>query len=297
MPPHQKGNSSMRHSGHGNRLWSYLCAALACMPLPATAHDELTWGVLDFPPFQILDEDHKGSGSFDGELATLIARMDGVDHRIVPMSFARRKEEFISGTSFCTPGIFKSNAAAMGLAISIPALVHLDNRVIFLKDKAALFGKGKSIDLEELFLRTDLVGAVIPGRSYAPNIDAVIAHAHDHPQLMKRPLSTAQLFQMLLSGDIDYLLLFPHEAAYLAERFKAGGRIANLPIRGTPPYIFTHVACTGNDWGRAMIARIDSIIRAERGKPEYRSYSERWYPAVDQERIRSYYPKLLEQDR
>jgi uncharacterized protein (TIGR02285 family) len=286
----------MRHAGHGNRLWSYLCAALACLSLPATAHDELTWGVLDFPPFQILDEAHKGSGSFDGELATLVARMDGVEHRIVTMSFARRKEEFLSGANLCTPGIFKSNAAAMGLAISIPALVHLDNRVIFLKDKAALFGKDDNIDLETLFLRRDLVGAVIPGRSYAPNIDAVIAHPHEHPQLMKRPLSTAQLFQMLLGGDIDYLLLFPHEAAYLAERFGASGRIANLPIRGTPPYIFTHVACSGNDWGRAMIARIDRVIRAERAKPEYRSYSERWYPAVDQERIRGYYPKLLEQD-
>ncbi|MBU0622168.1 MAG: TIGR02285 family protein [Gammaproteobacteria bacterium] len=287
----------MSYSGHGNRLWSYLCAALAWLPLSATAQDELTWGVLDFPPFQILDEAHKGSGSFDGELATLVARMEGFDHHIVTMSFARRKEEFLSGANLCTPGIFKSNAAALGLAISIPALVHLDNRVIFLKDKATLFGRDSSIDLESLFLREDLVGAVIPGRSYAPNIDAVIAHAHDHPQLMKRPLSTAQLFQMLLSGDIDYLLLFPHEAAYLAERFGASGRIANLPINGTPPYIFTHVACSGNDWGRAMIARINTVIRTERGKPEYRSYSERWYPAVDQERIRGYYPKLLEQDR
>ncbi|HEX8989070.1 MAG TPA: TIGR02285 family protein [Rhodocyclaceae bacterium] len=274
------------------RILAGLCLSLP--PLHAGAQG-LTWAVLEFPPFQILEGPHRGSGSFDGELQTLIARLPEFEHRIVPMSFARRREEFTAGIDICTPGIFKAPAMALKLAISKPMLTHLDNRVIFLKEKEGRFGDSAPLDLDALLQDARLVGAVVPGRSYAPNIDASIQRARGRPNLLIRPLETGQLFRMLLGGDVDYLLLFPHEAAFLAEKFAATGRIANRPIAGTPPYIFTHVACTGDDWGRAVIARIDAAMAAERGKPEYRGYSERWYPPEDQERVRRYYTEMLKE--
>lgn len=276
------------------RRFAALAASLLATLSPASAKDTLVWGVFDFPPFQILEGPHKGSGSFDGELQTLIARMPEFEHKVVHMSFARRREEFLAGTDFCTPGIFRAPAMALNLSISMPMLTHLDNRVIFLKEKSARFG-ADPVDLDKLFDDPTLVGTVVPGRSYAPNIDDSIARARGRPNLMVRALETGQLFQMLLNGDVDYLLLFSHEAAFLADRFGASDRIGNRSIAGTPPYIFTHVACTGNVWGRAVIARIDEIMRAERGRPNYRRYSERWYPQEDQERIRRYYPAMLRQ--
>lgn len=272
-----------------------LFIALLPATRPATAQEVLVWGVFNFPPFQILEGDHQGSGSFDGELQTLIARMPEFEHKIVPMSFARRREEFIAGTNFCTPGIFLKPAMALKLAISMPALTHLDNRVIFLKSKSALFNAGKPVDLEALFRRKELVGGVIPGRSYAPNIDAVIQRFQNAPNLLFRPLETKQLFQMLLNGDVDYLLLFSHEAAFLADQFGATGQIADIPIAGTPPYIYTHVACAGNAWGHAVIDRVNAILQEERTKPEYRKFSERWYPEEDRNTVRRYYPDMLKE--
>lgn len=272
-----------------------LLAALALLPACANAKEPLVWSVFDFSPFQILEGPQKGSGSFDGELQSLIARMPEFEHKVVPMSFARRREEFIAGTNLCTPGIFRAPAVALKLAISMPALTHLDNRVIFLKDKAPLFGDDNPIDTDTLFKRTNLIGAVVPGRSYAPNIDDAIQRFRGHQNLMIRPLETTQLFQMLLNGDVDYLLLFPHEAAFLADRYGAGERILNRPVAGTPPYIFTHVACTGNAWGRAVIDKINAIMLMERAQPDYRKYSERWYPPADQDKIRRYYPNMLKE--
>lgn len=287
--------SSMLRLSRRSLFVLHLLAVLAMVPVCALAKEPLVWGVFDFPPFQILDGPRKGSGSFDGELQTLIAAMPEFEHKVVPMSFARRREEFVGGTNLCTPGIFRAPAAALKLAISKPALTHLDNRVIFLRDKAPLFGEDHPIDLDTLFKRTDLIGALVPGRSYAPNIDAAIQRFGGNRNLVIRPLETAQLFQMLLAGDVDYLLLFSHEAAFLADRFGVGERILNRPIAGTPPYIFTHVACTGNAWGRAVIERINAIILTERANPEYRQYSERWYPPEDRNKIRSYYPNMLKE--
>ncbi|MDR3409434.1 MAG: TIGR02285 family protein [Formivibrio sp.] len=276
-----------------SRFFLCLFAASLAFPSCVNAKEPLAWSVFDFPPFQILEGAYKGSGSFDGELQTLIAKMPEFEHKIVPMSFARRREEFIAGTNLCTPGIFRAPAMALNLAISMPALTHLDNRVIFLKEKAPLFGKDNPIDLDALFSRGNLLGAVVSGRSYAPNIDAAIQRFSSNPKLMIRPLGTAQLFQMLLNGDIDYLLLFSHEAAFLADKFGVSERIVNRPIAGTPPYIFTHVACTGNAWGHAVIGKINAVLQTERSQPDYRKYSERWYPLEDQDKIRRNYPNML----
>jgi uncharacterized protein (TIGR02285 family) len=287
----------MRRIALRSRRFLGLLAALALSPAYVAAKEPLIWGVFDFPPFQILEGPHRGSGSFDGELQSLIARMPEFEHKIVPMSFARRREEFIAGTNLCTPGIFRPPAVALNLAISMPALTHLDNRVIFLKDKAPRFGDGSPIDLDVLFKRKTLLGAAVPGRSYAPNIDDAIQRHRGSPNLLIRPLATTQLFQMLLNGDVDYLLLFSHEAAFLADSFGASERVVNRPIAGTPPYIFTHVACTGNAWGQAVIDKVNAIILTERSQAAYRQYSERWYPPEDQDRVRRYYPNMLKELR
>lgn len=277
------------------RLLCCLTAALLLSPCYAVEKESLTWAVLNFPPFQILEGSRQGSGSFDGELQTLIARMPEYAHQVIPMSFARRREDFIAGVNLCTPGIFKPPAQTLNLAISMPALTHLDNRIIFLKDKANLFGEDNPIALDTLFNKRELVGAVVPGRSYAPNIDATIQRFRGKPNLMLRPLETRRLFEMLLKGDLDYLILFSHEAAFFADQSGGMGRIMNRPIAETPPYIFTHVACTGNAWGQAIITKINAILLSEREQAEYRTYSERWYPIEDQEKVRGYYPNMLKE--
>lgn len=277
------------------RLFSLLIAASAWSRCYAVEKEPLTWSVLNFPPFQILEGSRQGSGSFDGELQMLIARLPEYSQQIVPMSFARRREDFMAGANLCTPGIFKPPAQALNLAISLPALTHLDNRIVFLKDKADAFGKTNPIALDTLFGNEKLVGAVVPGRSYAPNIDEAIQRFHDKPNLLMRPLTTRQLFEMLLAGDLDYLILFSHEAAFLADQAGGTDRIMNRPIAGTPPYQYTHVACTGNAWGKAIIAKINAILLTEREQPEYRTYSERWYPLEDQEKVRGYYPNMLKE--
>jgi uncharacterized protein (TIGR02285 family) len=289
----ENGLPSMYRPVFNLRILVSLLAACLLLPVGTHAKDVLVWGVFDFPPFQILDGVQKGSGSFDGELQMLTDKMLEFEHKIVPMSFARRREEFVAGTNLCTPGIFREPAMALKLAISVPALTHLDNRVVFLADKAQLFGDADPLDLNALFKRRMLVGAVIPGRSYAPNIDDAIEHFRGNQNLMSRPLATTQLFQMLLSGDVDYLLLFSHEAAYLADAFGVGERIRNRQIAGTPPYIFTHVACTGNAWGHRVIDKVNAILLTERNRPDYRKFSERWYPPEDRDKIRQYYPSMI----
>jgi uncharacterized protein (TIGR02285 family) len=197
------------------------------------------------------------------------------------------------GHQLCTPGIFRTPAREGYLIFSMPALIHLDNRVVYLARNADRLPAGPAIDLEQLFKRSDLVGGVISERSFAPNIDALLRRQTGQANLLVRPLRSTQIVEMLLNGEIDYTILFPHEAAFIERQLGRQGQLASRPIVGTPSYIVTHVACTRGAWGEQVIARVDQVLRKRVATPEYRGFSERWYADSDKAQIRQYYPQLL----
>ena len=262
-------------------------------PNASLARETVQWGALDFPPFQVRDGEYQGSGSFDGLMEFLIEQMPEYDHNVLTMTFARREEQIRQGLPLCTPGLFRTPERREYLTFSLPALIHLDNRLIYLSSKASRLNGTDPVNLEAVLKRKDLVGGFISQRSFAPNIDPLIRQYANSKNVVLRPLKSSQVFEMLTSGKIDYTILFPHEATYLARKFSGSPDIVVRRIAGTPPYIFTHVACTKGPLGDILIARIDGILRVKRESPAYRALSERWYGEGDKALIRRYYPGLL----
>jgi len=284
----------MTPARHGLGLLATLAALAGLLSAaPAVGRESVLWAALDFPPFQIREGEFAATGSFDGLLDLLVNQLSEYDHEVVTMTFARREEEIRKGQVLCTPGLFRTPAREKLLSFSLPALIHLDNRVVFPAAKADRFEGARPLDLESLLKRADLIGGIISERSFAPNIDPLLRQYAKAPNLVVRPMKSAQMFELLVKGEIDYTVLFPHEAAYLARQSGRPQEIALRPIAGTPPYIFTHVACTKGPWGEAMIARINGILLDQRQRPEYRALSERWYDEPDKALIRKYYPQLL----
>jgi uncharacterized protein (TIGR02285 family) len=263
---------------------------------PEVALEKIAWASLDFPPFQIVDGPHRGSGSFDGLRDLLVREIRDAEHETVTMTFARREDELRNGARLCSPGMFRTPVRERYLVYSTPALIHLDNRLVFLGRNASRFPPGAEVDLEKVFKDRRLVGGIIAGRSFAPNIDASIRRHAGSRNIEMRASKPAQLIELLLSGKIDYTIMFPHEAAFLEQQAGHSGLLGNRPIAGTPPYIVTHVACTRSEWGERVVARVNRVIGEQRNLPEYRQFSERWYSAADQLLIRRYYPRLVEAD-
>jgi uncharacterized protein (TIGR02285 family) len=280
----------------GLAVWATLLAApgAGVEAGKGSPRDRVVWAILDFPPFQILNGEYRGSGSFDGLNDLLIREIGGVDHERIPMSFSRREEEMRRGTLMCTAGMFRTPAREGYIVFSAPALIHLDNRLVYLASHAGHFPAGAVIDLEGLLKkRTDLIGGASGGRSFAPNIDAILRRQAGQANFTTRASSSTQLVEQLLNGQIDYTIMFPHEAAFIERQLGHPGILATRPILGTPPYIVTYVACTRGAWGEQIVARVNAVLRARSGTREYRRLSERWYADADKETIRGYYPQLL----
>lgn len=286
-----------------------LLRTLACLILAGTScanpvfaegtieREKVTWAVTHFPPFQIRAGAHQGTGSFDGLLQTMTTQLTGFDHEVSQMMVTRRDEELRDGKNICTPSIFKNPAREKVWLFSKPALLHLDNRLVFLSKNAKKFGTGQ-VDIETLFRRKDVTGGILAGRSYALAVDPVIAKYNGSPNLVIRSMPIEQYFEMLVNENVDYLIMFAHETKFLGDKFNLPeSKFANLHIAGVQPYIYTHVACTKNAWGKTVIKQVDKLLARELATPEYRKFSERWYNADDQARVRRFYPQMLKDAR
>ena len=282
------------------RLWAIIAVflggsvAVVAHAQPEPAVGRILWASLDFPPFQIVDGPNRGSGSFDGLRDLLVREIPDAEHELITMTFARREDDLREGRLLCSPGMFRTPVRERYLIFSKPALIHLDNRLVFLVKNESRFPSGSEVDLERVFKDRRLVGGVIAGRSFAPNIDALIRRYAGSHSLQLRALKPSQVLGLLLEGKIDYTIMFPHEATFLERQAGSSGMVANRPIAGTPPYILTHVACTRSDWGERIINRVNRVLHEQRDRPEYRQLSERWYSPADQLLIRRYYPRLIE---
>lgn len=261
---------------------------------PDSPLGRIVWVSVDFPPFQVIDGPHQGSGSFDGLRDLLVREMGDVEHQFVTMTFAQREEAFRDGTLLCSPGMFRTPSRDRYLVFAQPSLIHLDNRLVFLRRNAGRFPSSLAVDLETVLKDRSLVGGVIASRSFAPNIDALVRRYGGAPNIRMQALKPSQIVELLLKGEIDYTIMFSHEADFLERQAGKGGMLGNKQIVGTPPYIMTQVACTKSDWGERVVARINRVLRDQRPRPEYRQLSERWYADIDQALVRRYYPRLIE---
>lgn len=271
-------------------------AASGSRAQPEPPLGDISWAAVDFSPFQIVEGPHLGSGAFDGLRNLLIREIPDARHEVIAQTFSQREEALREGQLLCSPGMFRTPARERHLVFSRPALIHLDNRLVFLRRNADRFPVGEAVDLETLFKDRRLTGGIIAGRSFAPNIDALVRRYGGAPNIQMRPVKPARMLEMLENGEIDYTVMFSHEADFLERQAGKQQTLANRRIDGTPPYILTHVACTRSDWGERVIARVNRLLLAHRNEPEYRQLSERWYSAADREQIRKYYPRLIEAD-
>lgn len=276
-------------------LWQLAMLLVLALAQASTAHagERIVWGVIDFPPFQIVGGPNRDTGSFDGLLEELTRRMPEYRHDILPMSFARREQEFIEGSQLCTPGVFRTPEREKQLTFSRPSLIHLDNRLVFLSSKAKVLGGDEPVDLEALFKNQRLLAGVFSSRSFAPNIDDAIKRHSGQQNLIVRAIKTPQMFELLLRGEIDYTIMFPHEAAYIARLYGMENAITVRKIKGTSPYCFTYTACTKGAWGESIVAKVDMILEQIQSDPKYQAYSERWYVNRDKATIRAYFQKML----
>ena len=96
---------------------------------------------------------------------------------------------------------------------------------------------------------------------------------------------------MLLKGRIEYLLGFPVEAQYLAQKVNRGDDIQFFPVAETEvEFTVGHVGCPDTKWGRTIIKEINNVLLDHRATPEFLEFYE---DLLDDQTAKIYRQKAL----
>ena len=119
------------------------------------------------------------------------------------------------------------------------------------------------VDLARLLADPRLRGVRVQGRSYGPQIDALLARRPPGAEVATGDFGS-NVLPMLLRGHADYAIEFPFMVDLQARRRPGIAQLAMLPIRGAGDMVVGGVACSRTPWGLAAIRLIDRAL----GTPE-----------------------------
>jgi uncharacterized protein (TIGR02285 family) len=221
----------------------------------------------------------------------LIAGMPDLVHDRQTASPTRILRELELGRQVCSVAYLKTPERERVMTFSIPDLILPPNGVTVRRDSLSRFGGGGAVSLATLLGDPSLRLGIADGRSYGDAIDPLLQARRGAPNLHVRQGEDLypSLVQMLVRGRLDYVLGYPYEARYVASRFALGETIVNLPLVEAREHTFAYVVCPKTDWGRALIARVDALLRRERPSERYRGFIERWLDPAMLDAFRAVY--------
>ncbi|MCD4722619.1 MAG: TIGR02285 family protein [Desulfobacula sp.] len=252
------------------------------------ASDIVVWAVADRPTSYILEGQDKGRGVVDEVYSIFHENLNDYDHKTKDMNFARILVQMEHGKNLCACGFKKPEREKVGY-FSIPAIIALPFSVVAKKGRLnEIYGNTKSISLKNLFENINLEGGVTKKRSYG-DITMLIDEYEKKGNLYVQS-STHNLMKMLIANRLDYAIEIPSFAKYIAKQLRSEEIIESYAIEENKNKVLVaHIFCTKNEWGHAIIKRIDNILRKERNSSGYIEILERWYDEKGRRIIREYY--------
>lgn len=241
---------------------------LACLALPAVAHDKdtLTWLLRDLPPLTILEGPQKNQGAVDRFMPLLIASLPQYQHSLLRVNRARGMQMLLEPSFTCDPSLIWNPKRAQRLAYSIAAYrVRSNGIAIRHQDRGALvpFIVDNQVDLTQLLAADTSRLGVVAERSYGEVVDRILQQAPTS-SLSAHYGNDAlgSLLQMQRLGRLNAVLGYWPEIRYQAQQQGiAPDELEFFAIRGVDKYQSIHIACSDTVQGRQAISAINQTLR------------------------------------
>ncbi|NVJ97098.1 MAG: TIGR02285 family protein [Alphaproteobacteria bacterium] len=243
------------------------------------ARPTITWYGGNYPPTFIATGPKAGQGYGDKALAFLFSQMPDYRNMPVTTSFNRGLAGMRERDGACMFGVIKTPEREKYYAFTGPVSATLPNRVIMLKSRAReiapfLDPRGE-VELELLVRTSGMRFGVITDRFYSTHINSVLDEAAADNRDRVR-LSEPRYGTLLYHSRIDYTFGFPYEAAYQFAELGAPDAYISFPIKGEPPLLFAHVACSKTPLGHAVVAKINALVAQPAVRKQLYGYFTEW---------------------
>jgi len=275
-----------------------VCILILASARASSAKDSITWLEADAPPFFIHQGPLKDQGYEDLITDILEKSLPEYDHTRTTANITRHYYEFEQGQKVCNVGLYKTPEREKFMYFSIPSFFTYPTVLIIDKSKWPIFGKTKSVKLEDIMKSKKLIIGRGENRSYGKFVDDILnkygtkenVFAYEGQEL------SLNFFKMLKLDRLDGLIGLPEEAMYQAERLGIRDQIVTIAIeenQTSPESWFSYVACSKTEWGKQAIANINSALLELRPTEAYRAAYERWLDESSLEGYRKLYGEVF----
>ena len=264
-----------------------LCAAAPC----AWAKDSITWGITDWPPVYILPgdavpQDLMHQGWPDHTIDALTQALPEFEHRRVLMNADRLTSMMDAGEHVCYATIILTPMRDKTRYFTYANFSEPRSLIVPAALVPKLTLKDGAVVLSALLQDSRFKGLLVSQRSYGMALDAVLHDARAGAiTRVNSPDMGRNLLHMLLAGRMDYTIEYPSSLDYrrrLDPRFNA---LDALPIAEDTNLTWDGVACPHNEWGKAVIEKIDAALPALVADPAYRAARMRWLSPALRDRL------------
>lgn len=251
------------------------------------AKEKIVWPYICFKPVYICENNQLIGGSGFHILNLLWQKMPGYEHELVQMPIKRILESAKQGDHQLFYGMYKTPAREVFLQYSIPCRISTPTFLVVRKADLPKFGNGSPVSLQHILEDKELTFLYLQSVSFGKGIDellkkykggANVSTEYDTTDMLRKSL------KLLLTKRVDYMLSLDG-TRYDAKKLGIADKIVYLSITEQSRFEIGYIVAPKNDWGNAMINRVDSILRKTIPTETFFQY---FTPLVDEAMI----PKL-----
>jgi uncharacterized protein (TIGR02285 family) len=266
------------------------CVVLTCFSCMSKA-DTIHWHVSHAPPSSFTHGQYKSQGFIDRALLLIQNELPEYKHVLVSSDIAQATALLQHGEQLCFPAMVKNEQRKSFVHFSQMSVMHPSNYVAMSPELAQKQKQSSEADLKALLSNDDIYLGVRDGFAFGQVIDALIQqYGLDSTMIFKEEQSLLDLYQLLATNRIDYLIGYPFESAFVLSQLNLEGRVINLPIKGVPKFTMGAVGCTKNAWGSDTIEAIDRALNKLKPTEDYRLALSSWLDkSVSQDDFNTFY--------
>ena len=277
-------------------LGGTLLMLLCLFPFQLQAEETIEWVRLDFPPFEINEGVFANKGIVNLFKQLVQANLTSYQHGDAGLMNGERLMASFTSSNLCHPAVLRNPALEGTTYLSVGIGIMPAPAIITTKQAyAAKFNGQTQVSLQQMITREDVVLG-ISTLSVDPILDPIIAQHAQQANIYTRKASEIEgMFKMLREGRIDYTIGYPAEAIFWQSQYPD---LVVVPLEETAgQYTIGRVACTKNDWGRAIIEQVNHFLLDQRLQEAY--ISAVFLPWIPEEMKASYlsdYQRILSED-
>lgn len=236
--------------------------AVVCAPA-VCAKEKIVWPYVCFKPVYICEDNQLVAGSGFHILNLMWKKIPEYEHALVQMPIKRILESAKQGEQQLFYGLYKTPEREKYLEFSLPCRISIPTYLVVRKKDLQTFSGSQKVSLKQILEDQQFTFLYLKSVSFGKGIDEILEMHKDKPNVLTEYDTThliGKSLKLLLNNRVDAMLSVDG-TRYDANEMGVADEIAYISLAEQNRYDIGHIAAPKNAWGRAMIAKVDEILR------------------------------------